>query len=90
MPMLTSLPGLASKRSLVMYVVLAIAVVGLLLLAYVSYEKGAQKNLEADAAHRVAAATAKSENPFQADNPLAGVGTNPFEKTKKIMNPFEN
>jgi len=33
---------------------------------------------------------AKSANPFQAVNPLEGVEANPFEKVKKVLNPFEN
>ena len=41
------------------------------------------------AAERAAAEAAKAANPFQATNPLEGVTTNPFEKAKKVLNPFE-
>ena len=40
-------------------------------------------------AQNAGADAAKSENPFQAENPLSGVEANPFEKTKKVLNPFE-
>ena len=32
---------------------------------------------------------AKAANPFQTANPLQGVESNPFEKAKKILNPFQ-
>lgn len=32
---------------------------------------------------------AKAANPFQAVNPLEGVEANPFEKAKKVLNPFQ-
>ena len=32
---------------------------------------------------------AQAANPFQAANPLEGVSANPFDKAKKILNPFE-
>ena len=75
------------KRAL--YGVLTIIILGGVWLIYASYEKGAQKNPQEDAAHKAAAVTAKSENPFQTGNPLSGVKANPFEKTKKVLNPFE-
>ncbi len=46
--------------------------------------------LQGEAARKGAEEAAKSANPFQAVNPLEGVETNPFEKVKKVLNPFEN
>jgi hypothetical protein len=48
------------------------------------------KSLQEETARKAAADTAKSANPFQAVNPLEGVEANPFEKVKKVLNPFEN
>ena len=47
------------------------------------------KSLQEKTATRAAEETAKSANPFQASNPLQGVETNPFDKVKKVLNPFE-
>jgi len=44
---------------------------------------------EKTAAEKVAQDVATAENPFKADNPLTEVETNPFEKAKKVLNPFE-
>lgn len=46
--------------------------------------------LQGEAARKTAEEAAKSANPFQAVNPLEGVEANPFEKVKKVLNPFEN
>lgn len=46
--------------------------------------------LEEESARKAAEDAAKSANPFQAVNPLEGVEANPFEKVKKVLNPFEN
>ncbi|MEK7101548.1 MAG: hypothetical protein AAB882_00135 [Patescibacteria group bacterium] len=46
--------------------------------------------LQTEAARKGAEDAAKSANPFQAVNPLEGVEANPFEKVKKVLNPFEN
>lgn len=46
------------------------------------------KSLEGGASKKATAEAAKAANPFQAVNPLQGVDTNPFEKAKKILNPF--
>ena len=35
-----------------------------------------------------AAEIGKAANPFGAVNPLEGVEANPFEKAKKVLNPF--
>ena len=40
-------------------------------------------------AQKAAEQAVDAANPFQAVNPLEGVEANPFEKTKKILNPFE-
>lgn len=48
------------------------------------------KALQDEAANKAAGDVAKSANPFQAVNPLEGVEANPFEKVKKVLNPFEN
>ena len=85
--MFALLPNLESKRTL--YIVLLIVAAGLLWFAYTSYNGGVQKDLQGDAARKVAADTARSQNPFQTENPLSGVVTNPFEKVKKVLNPFE-
>lgn len=47
------------------------------------------KALEQAAAKKAAEETAKAANPFQTVNPLEGVEANPFEKAKKVLNPFE-
>lgn len=46
--------------------------------------------LQEESARKAAEEAAKSANPFQAVNPLEGVEANPFEKVKKVLNPFEN
>ena len=38
---------------------------------------------------RAAQEAAQAANPFQAANPLEGVTANPFERAKKILNPFD-
>lgn len=48
------------------------------------------KALQEETARKAAEDAAKSANPFQAVNPLEGVEANPFEKVKKVLNPFEN
>ena len=47
------------------------------------------KKLEEEAAKKAAADVAKAANPFQVGNPLEGVETNPFQKAKKVLNPFD-
>ncbi|MEK7554063.1 MAG: hypothetical protein AAB517_01715 [Patescibacteria group bacterium] len=46
--------------------------------------------LQGESARKATEDAAKSANPFQAVNPLEGVEANPFEKVKKVLNPFEN
>lgn len=48
------------------------------------------KALQEESVRKAAEEAAKSANPFQAVNPLEGVEANPFEKVKKVLNPFEN
>lgn len=48
------------------------------------------KALQEESARKATEDAAKSANPFQAVNPLEGVEANPFEKVKKVLNPFEN
>lgn len=48
------------------------------------------KALQEESAKKATEDAAKSANPFQAVNPLEGVEANPFEKVKKVLNPFEN
>ena len=52
--------------------------------------QGDIQRLQDEGARKATEEAAKSANPFQAVNPLEGVETNPFEKVKKILNPFEN
>lgn len=47
------------------------------------------QKLEQGAAQKAVDEAAKAANPFQVSNPLEGVETNPFEKAKKVLNPFE-
>lgn len=47
------------------------------------------KKLEEEALRKATREAAKAANPFQPVNPLEGVDADPFEKTKKILNPFE-
>lgn len=47
------------------------------------------KAVQEEAAKKAADEAAKAANPFQVANPLDNVDTNPFEKVKKILNPFE-
>ena len=46
------------------------------------------KKVQAESAKKAAEEAAKAANPFEVANPLGGVEANPFEKTKKILNPF--
>lgn len=61
-----------------------------------SYDKGYEtaitdiKAQQEEAAKKAAEEAAKTANPFQVSNPLEGVKANPFDKAKKILNPFAN
>lgn len=47
------------------------------------------KKLQTAAGEKAAQEATKAANPFQAVNPLEGVEANPFEKAKKVLNPFQ-
>jgi len=47
------------------------------------------KKVQEQGAKKAGEDAAKAANPFQAVNPLQGVNANPFEKAKKILNPFK-
>ena len=47
------------------------------------------KKVQEEATKKATEEAARTANPFQAINPLSGVEVNPFEKAKKILNPFK-
>lgn len=51
--------------------------------------KKAQEELAKQATAKAAEEAAKTANPFQTTNPLENIDANPFEKVKKVLNPFE-
>lgn len=61
-----------------------------------SYDKGYKaavadiKAQQEEAAKKATEEAVKTANPFQVSNPLEGVKANPFDKVKKILNPFAN
>lgn len=96
MPSSFGLGSLMGRRG-VFIIMFLIVVGGAIWFAYKSGFDAGYGKAEADAesvrdesARRAAEEAAKSANPFQAVNPLSGIEANPFEKTKKILNPFEN
>ena len=98
MPSSTSGPSAIFKNSTAVIAVIAVLVVaGAFWLGQSTGRKAGYAQAQADIqalqeeSARVAAdAAAKSSNPFQAVNPLEGVEANPFEKVKRVLNPFEN
>ncbi len=80
------------KDKLIMVAVLVVVVfsVGL----WVGHSRGYKKaeadikKVQTESAQKAAEDAAKAANPFGAANPLGEVEANPFEKTKKILNPF--
>lgn len=92
------LNGVAFFRSKTVIVIAVLVLTGLAfwLGSSSGYTKGyAQAQADAQAlqeegARKAAEEAAKATNPFQAVNPLEGVEANPFEKVKKVLNPFEN
>lgn len=67
-----------------------------IIIGYVAGNSNGYKRAEAErtkveeaAVEKVATDAAKAANPFQAVNPLEQVEANPFEKAKKVLNPFE-
>jgi len=85
-----SLSGTGSSFSKREITILIIAVAAIAVAAWLFYARGkpALPKAEEVAAEKVAVDVAKAENPFKSDNPLSGVETNPFDKTKKVLNPF--
>lgn len=69
--------------------ILVIAILVILVVVWLVYSLYIAPSTEKTAAEQVAEEVAKAENPFKADNPLSTVETNPFEKVKKVLNPFE-
>lgn len=67
-------------------VVALVAVLAVIWLLYSRFSVSPQQNT---VAQRAAEQVAEVENPFKASNPLIGVKTNPFDKAKKVLNPFE-
>lgn len=47
------------------------------------------KKVQEIAAQKAAEDASNVANPFKAANPLEGVESNPFEKAKKVLNPFD-
>jgi len=97
MPPSNTIEGMFTQQPMVMVAIVAVIVGGG---AYwfgnsTGYDTGyaqAQadvKALQDESAAKAATEAAKSANPFQAVNPLEGVEANPFEKVKKVLNPFE-
>jgi hypothetical protein len=46
-------------------------------------------SLQAETGKKATEQAAKEANPFGSENPLENVEANPFEKVKKVLNPFE-
>lgn len=92
----TSRIAFLNNKAIVVVAVIALAGVAFWLGRSGGYTAGyvqAQSDINAlqeESARKAAEDTAKSANPFQAVNPLEGVEANPFEKVKKVLNPFEN
>ena len=86
-----------NKKILMVIIIAIIAVGGAFYLGQLNGNKAGYAQAQADiqtfqeeSAQKAANDAAKSANPFQAVNPLEGVEANPFEKVKKVLNPFEN
>lgn len=95
MPPANRMPFLSSSKTNI--IIIAVILIGLAFWLGRSngYTKGyvqAQTDVQAlqeKSALKAADEVAKATNPFQAVNPLEGVEANPFEKVKKVLNPFE-
>jgi len=86
-----------NKKTLIVVIIAIIVVGGVFYLGQLNGNKAGYAKAQADiqafqeeTAKKTADDAAKSVNPFQAVNPLEGVEANPFEKVKKVLNPFEN
>ena len=83
-----------STRNVVIIAVVVL-VIGLAAGYYYGQQKGYQKaesdikKLDETAAKKATDEAAKAANPFQTVNPLQDVEANPFQKLKKVLNPFE-
>ena len=81
---------MADNRALYLGSLIALTAVALAAAAWFFYGQNGSSQPNPDAAAQQAAEeTAKSENPFKSESPLSAVEANPFEKTKKVLNPFE-
>ena len=79
------------KKNLVLVAVLVVGLaVGYLVGDSRGYKRAEAdiKNLDQVSGEKATAEAAKAANPFQVTNPLEGVEANPFEKAKKVLNPF--
>lgn len=47
------------------------------------------KKIQEDAARKASEEATKAANPFTVTNPLGDATVNPFDKAKKVLNPFE-
>jgi len=83
-----------NKIAVVVLVIIAVALFfGGRALGYNSGYAEAQadiQSLQDEAARQAVEEAAKEANPFQTVNPLEGVEANPFDKVKKVLNPFES
>lgn len=79
----------------VIIIAIVVLIVGLAAGYMYGRQKGYQqaetdiKKLDEFAANKATDEAAKAANPFQTVNPLQGVEANPFQKMKKVLNPFE-
>lgn len=79
----------------VLVIAVVVLVIGLAAGYFYGQQKGYQKaesdikKLDEVAAKKATEDAAKAANPFQTVNPLQGVEANPFQKVKKVLNPFE-
>ena len=81
---------MVDNRTLYLAFLIVAAAVALAAAAWFFYgQKGPSQPSPDAAAQQAAEETAKSENPFKSESPLSAVEANPFEKTKKVLNPFE-
>lgn len=71
---------------------LLIVAVGVILFLWFSYANKTGESaaeLQEKAVQKSGEDVAKSENPFQSENPLSNVEADPLGKTKEVLNPFE-
>ena len=81
---------MVDNRTLYLGSLIALTAVALAMAAWFFYGQSGSSKLSPDSAAKQAAEeTAKSKNPFKSESPLSAVEANPFEKTKKVLNPFE-